>query len=288
MSEKPQDIGLDSKSPAERDQIDLNHEISGEPTGRIQRFLSENSHDIYGENEKKKAERRYRSMLQMLLAEDPQYAALYSQVTKNLDKAYQAVGQALIDINQRLEDSDRKLQFLRDNTAEMEDGTKIFLSNEGSIFTEDGKRLSNEEAQKYSHLDNLQSWDEYKAEKEVYDTASRQQVEVETYQRDVLDHARERLNDEDNPALKDELEDLDEQIKSAMPDFATQYHTSEASLDTSASYGTESLSAAQNLHGKPDLSTPDVTAAFDKARYDIPDLSDVVPTESAPISAPAV
>ena len=144
VSEKPEHIGIDSKSSQERDRIDLNSEIAGLPTGRIQRFLSENAHGIYGESKKEKSERHYRSMLEILLAEDAQYFALYSQVTENLDKAYQAVDQALIDINQRLEDSGKKLQFLREKTPESEDGIKIFRSNDGSIYTEDGKCLSDE------------------------------------------------------------------------------------------------------------------------------------------------
>jgi len=280
VSEKPQDIGLDSKSPLERNRIDLNHEISGEPTGRIQRFLSENSHDIYGESEKKKAERRYRSMLQMLLAEDAQYAALYSQVTKNLDQAYQAVGQALIDINQRLEDSGRKLQILRENAAEMEDGTKIFLSNEGSIFTEDGKLLNDEEAQKIEFTDSAPSWEEYKAEKEVYDTASRQQVEVGIYQRDVLDHARERLNDEDAPPSMDELEELNDQIKTRMPDIvSTSFNHNEVAANGSKTVIT---SAAHDMIDKTELNVPDLTAEFDLARVetlDIPLIPDITPAQ---------
>jgi len=278
VSEKPQDIGLDSKSPAKRDQIDLNHEISDEPTGRIQRFLSENSHDIYGgESEKKKAERRYRSMLQMLLAEDAQYAALYSQVTKNLDQAYQAVDRALINIGQRLEDSDRKLQLLRENTAEMEDGTKIFLSNEGSIFTEDGKRLSDEEAQKYSHLDNLQSWDENLVEKLKRETLLRARQGFEEYKGNTLDNIDRRIKDEDNPVLKDELEYLNEQIKSAMPDFSTaNFYNTELVANT---INSTSASAAHDLVEETRLNVPDLGNDFELASVDIPDLGSVPASE---------
>jgi len=269
VSEKPQDIGLDSKSPAERDQIDLNHEISGEPTGRIQRFLSENSHDIYGESEKKKSERQYRSMLQMLLAEDAQYAALYSQVTKNLDKAYQAVDQALIDINKRLEDSGRKLQILRENAAELPDGTKVFSSENGSIYSEDGKRLDDEEAQKIEFSDSAPSWEEYKAEKEVYDTATRQQVEVETYQRDVLDHARERLNDENEPPSMDELGEIERDILAKKPEILTKYFYEENLLEADTP---QDLTVAQGISETPALNTPPINMHFDKARLDLPNL----------------
>ncbi|MCF6354797.1 MAG: hypothetical protein L3J26_06795 [Candidatus Polarisedimenticolaceae bacterium] len=284
MSEKPEHIGIDSKSTAERDRIDLNHEISGVSTGRIQRFLSEDYHDIYGESEKKKSERHYHSMLEILLAEDAQYFAFYSQVTENLDKAYQAVGQALIDINQRLGVSGRKLQFLRENTAESEDGTKIFRSNDGSIYTEDGKHLNDDEAQKYRLLDNLQSWEEYKAAKEVYEAAARQKTAAETYQHDVLDHARERLNDEDNPPTMDELKEIQLNIQAKKPEVLTKYFYKTGLLELD----NPQQSAAQDISATPTLNTPAINSHFNQARLDLPDIETLTKITEDKTAAPAI
>ncbi len=49
MVEKPEDIGLDSKDPHERDRIDLNHEMAGDNVGRIQRFLSSDTGGVYAQ-----------------------------------------------------------------------------------------------------------------------------------------------------------------------------------------------------------------------------------------------
>ncbi len=124
LSDKLQDEGIESKKAAERDMIELNHEIAGVETGRIKRFLNEGSLSFSGETKKEKAEREFRTMLDMLLAEDPIYAALYKQVTEKIEKAQQAVNLALVDINQRLEAFDRKLQLLYDNAAELPDGNQ--------------------------------------------------------------------------------------------------------------------------------------------------------------------
>ncbi len=145
-------------------------------------------------------------MLDMLLAQDPHYAAQYKKVTEKIDKAQQAVDQALVDINQRLGASDRELQFLRDEAAELKDGTKVFQSTDNtSIYTEHGKRLNHEKARNIKFSKNSPKWETYKAEKENHNIAARQKLEVETYQRDVLDPAKEQVNNRDNPPSKDEL-----------------------------------------------------------------------------------
>ncbi len=59
LADKPEDIGIESKTPAERDRIDLNHEMAGLNTGRQIRFLSGDSHAFSSESKKKKAEREF-------------------------------------------------------------------------------------------------------------------------------------------------------------------------------------------------------------------------------------
>lgn len=59
VSGRLEHFGGDSKSTVKRERIDLNHEIAGEPTGRIPRFLSENHYAMYGgDSEKKQSERQ--------------------------------------------------------------------------------------------------------------------------------------------------------------------------------------------------------------------------------------
>ncbi len=280
MSEKPEDIGLDNKSSTERDRIDMNHEISGEPTGRIQRFLSENSRDIYGVSEKKKSERAYRTMLEMLLAEDAQYAALYSQVTEKLEKAYQAVDQALIDINQRLEASVEKLQFLRENATELKDGTKVFRSENNSVFTENGKKLSKEETQNLQFSDNAPSWEEYKAEKETREALLRDRKKLTDYKYNTLDDIDRRMKDEDDPISKDELKDLQDNFPN-LPVLETR------SINMSAQYSANSSSVASSLETDPNQPTNTISSAFEKAHDGILDLAELDAIAPQRTSTPA-
>lgn len=285
LTEKPQDIGMDSKSPAERDRIDLNHEVAGVETGRLKRFLPEGSAGYSGETKKKKSEREFRTLLEILLAEDPHYAALYTRVAEKLEKAGQAVDQALLGINQRLEASDRKLHYLRRQAAELEDGTKVFQSTEdGSVYTEGGESLSDENAQDIAFSDNAPSWEEYSAEKEAYDTAARQKQEVEDYQRNVLNPATERMENADDPPSMEELEELERRLETEMPDVVrTELHDKELSTQIAER---SSTSAAHDIVNKTKLDVPEMGEAFDLARVDVPDLGPVPGIEPAPIKPP--
>ncbi len=281
LSDKPQDIGIESKTAAERDMIELNHEIAGVENGRIKRFLNEGSLSFSGETKKEKAAREFRTMLDMLLAEDPIYAALYKQVAEKIEKAQQAVDLALVDINQRLEASGRKLQLLRDNAAELPDRTKVFQSTDGSIYTEQGKRISDEKARSIIFPDSAPSWEIFKAEKETYGTAARQKEAVDIYQKTVLDPTTKRMNDEDDPPSKDELKGLNDRIDNKMPDFIKQ----DFKIKDAANNKVE-ISSISNAHGqveKTNLKVPDMGKSFDLARTDIPDLGNALDTKPAPV-----
>lgn len=105
---------MDSKIQAKNDGID---------TGKQRRFRSASLPAPSSVRKKEKYEREYQNPLEMLLAENPQYAAFYTKVTEKIEQTQQAVDLALIDINQRLEASDKKLQIMRENASELADGT---------------------------------------------------------------------------------------------------------------------------------------------------------------------
>jgi hypothetical protein len=263
---------MDSKTPAVRDRVDLGHEMAGVETGRIRRFIADGASGYAADSEEKKARREHRSLLDMLLIEDPQYAALYQRVSEKLDHAQQAVESALVNINQRLEGSDRKLQQMRESAGELEDGTKVFRSSvDGSIYTEDGQRLSDKEAQNINIPEGAASWEDYRRQQEERDLALRQREEVERYQREVLDPIKERLRDPDNVFSKEELQNIDKNIEASLPDILKNEHKG-SDHSISATESSTSTSAAHNMVEETNLEVPDMSKAFNLARVDIPDL----------------
>ncbi|MBT3011733.1 MAG: hypothetical protein KME41_08420 [Candidatus Thiodiazotropha sp. (ex Lucina pensylvanica)] len=272
MADTPEDIGLDSKAQTERDRIDLNHEQAGGDTGRIKRFLVEGASGYSAQNVEKKSKRRLQSLLEMLLAEDPHYAALYHRVTEKINGISRTVDQALIDANQRLEASVEMLQNYRESAAELPDGTKVFRSEtDGSIYTEDGQRLSNEDAQNINIPEGAASWEDYRKQKEERDLALRQREDVERYKREVLDPAKDRMNDPDNPPSKDELKDIERRLEDEMPGVVRSSHDAHLPHDHTVEHTTVNSFAHDEID-QTNLEVPDMSKAFDLARVDIPDL----------------
>ncbi|WP_316364682.1 hypothetical protein [Candidatus Thiodiazotropha sp. CDECU1] len=283
MADTPEDVGLDSKAQTERDRIDLNHEHAGNDTGRIKRFLVEGASGYSAQSEEKKSERRLQTLLEILLAEDPQYAALYKRVSEKLNDAQQAVDSALVDINQRLEASDRKLQQMRENAGELEDGTKVFRSSlDGSIYTEDGQRLSDEEAHNINIPDGAASWENYRRQKEERDLALRQREDVERYQREVLDPSKDRMNDPNNPPSEEELKGIERRIEDEIPDVV---RNKLLKSELQASHVEHPpISAAHEMVEETNLNVPDMSKSFDLASVGVPDIApapDSVPNQQA-------
>lgn len=288
MSDKPEHVGVDSKSAVERDRIDLNHEITGEPVGRIPRFLTENHHVMYGgENEKQKSERRFRTMLQMLLEEDAQYARLYYEVQDTLNKARRAADRALDDINRQLEEAEITLQFMRDNAAQLEDGTLVFRSTvDGHIYTEDGRQLSDDEAQDIEFSDNAPSREDFNTQREKVQTLKEQQAEIETYKRDVIERAQDQMDDKDDPPSVEELEKIEQDIQTKKPAILSQYFYQVGI--TADKPGMRNVAAAHDITGRSPLEMPPMSSQFDKARLDIPDLEEFSVAGNNLTIAPAV
>lgn len=288
MSDKPEHVGVDSKTAVERDRIDLNHEIAAEPTGRIPRFLTENHHTLYGgENEKQKSERRYRTMLQILLEEDVQYARLYYEVRDTLNNARRAVDRALSDIKRQLEEAERTLQFMRNNAARIDDGTLVFRSTvDGHVYTEDGRQLSADEAQDIEFSENAPSREDFNTQREKAQTLKEQQAEIETYKRDVIDRAQDRMDDKDDPPSVEELEKIEQDIQTKKPAILSQYFYQERI--TANKPGTRNVAAAHDITGRSPLEMPPMSSQFDKARLDIPDLEVFSVAGNNPTIAPAV
>ncbi len=219
---KPEHVGLDSQPKHVQDKVDLAHEIMGEGSNRIRRFLSNDGSNFHGESKEKKSERKYHSMLQMLLAEDAQYAQLYFEVEQSLEQAQRAVDEAMIALRQELEEINNTL-LNADEHGLSEEQRKVL-------------QLRKEEIE-------------------------RQQLEIEGYSRDVLEHARTRLYDENDPALYEELKELQERIEQNMPDYVSAFHDVNSYSNTAAS------SAHVTNTGSPVFDIPDLTTTFTEVQH---------------------
>lgn len=191
--DKPQDIGLDSKSQRDKDVIDYNHELAGGENGRIKRFsVDSQTYLNTEEQEKRKAQKQqFTSMLAYMLENDAQYRQLYFEVEAKLEEAQSQVGEALLKINKELDD------------------IQLHLENADELGLSEEERLK------------------LRRRKEELE---RHRQEIEEYQRDVLDPVQQRMNDKDNPPTKEEFQNFQDMIGDKKPEYLAELRASEKAL----------------------------------------------------------
>jgi hypothetical protein len=221
----PEDGGLDIKARSIRDRIDLEHERAGIDTGRAHRFFVGPHTPHHQLQEKKKTEERhFYTMLEMLLAEDAKYRALYELVNTQLDDAQTATDAALVKLHHAIGAAESQRQDLLGHAVCLENGTRVFRSAiNGSVYTENGQLLSPEEAAKIKFSGDEPSWEEYQRIQQQIADARKREAEVQTYRDTVLNPARDRIRDQDHPLSYDELQELQRKLKDAMPQSARAY-----------------------------------------------------------------
>lgn len=251
-----------SSREKERNFNDLNDELAGrENTGRIKRFLSPESRIETREEKRRDAE--FHNLLQYLLANDPEYRALYENTQDRLEEIEHAVAEALQEVNEHIARMEEEAHTLN--------GKKVFFSRDGKrAYTENGEEVSAADMERITRNDDAPTWEDYEA-------AKKEREDITRYQEGVLSPIKERINDKENPVPKDELEGiLDGMDKNAPPTVKAKIDQSDA-LKMSAATMPEIPSDTEKY-----LNAPPVKSHFDNARMDIPDLT-VIPTpESIP------
>jgi len=201
----------------EQDFADLQHEISGIEVGRIRRFLSAEAFDVAQGRQNGKAGSSKLSALDVMLLNDPVYAALYNETYSMLENAEAATERALMKAEQALEQAQEDHDQLMDNAAELPDGTKVFRDADGNVWTADGKQVQGDALNSIQWKGNEPSYQDYLNSKDKLDAANKSVFDLRHYQVDVLGRVRDDMTDPDNPPSADDLNRYKDQMKSGMP-----------------------------------------------------------------------
>lgn len=196
----------------QQDMADFNHAIAGLDVGRQRRHLHNGPAET-AISEQKKSERAALTALQLMLLNDPEYAALRARVENTLAEADTRLAELHLEAEEMLADSTAKLEALEARAGELPDGTKVFRSADGEVFTADGRALDAEERAEVSWKSNAPSYEEYRAAKEAH-------AEIAAYQ-DAINGAQDRLDrgkttletDQDTPTSAEDLEALEDSIQ---------------------------------------------------------------------------
>lgn len=253
-----------------RDMIDINNEIAGRETGRAKRFSAA---DDAGnpDAERKKDERRINELLRRL--QDPEYAQLYKEAAKLITNADEAVERALRRLERDGELAAEKLDGIKSRAAELPDGRKVFQDKDGRLIAEDGSDVTDKRDTITGLSEGLARWEDYESARKRLEDIERRKRELRDYRDDVLEPARDRLSDPENPPSKEELEDIIKRVRNMPADARAELMKMDAGYKPPVTSG----SAAAKEHDGEAKIGPDMLGQFRLASADIPDESFVSP-----------
>lgn len=281
---RPDGVGADSLPQDRRNAADYNNEIAGRDTGRAKRFLPLADEISLREKEREK-ERAFNALMRVL--QDPAYAKLYYEAQDTVTGAEDAARRVLEKLTQERAIASENIENIRGKAAELPDGRKVYRSaKDGRLYAEDGSDVTDHGQSVRGLSDSAPSWEDYSRARDTVDDVDRRTRDVQTYQRDVLDPARQRLDDKDNPPSQDDLRDIIAGTKGSMtPDVRTAYEDAQTSKP--AVNATTKNSAATAYVGSADLNAPLLQLDFASA-HNAPsaELPAATPTPAATPKAP--
>ena len=199
-----------------KDFEDLNNEIVGRDVGRHARFLpGENSKR--SDDKEKKAERRFRTMLDLLLA-DPNYAAAYESADQAVRNAAKDADSEVRYAETALSEATGAFQTLKDRAALLPDGTRVYFDPaSGMIMTEYGRALSDEEAGQIELRGDEPTYTDYLAARDKVKVAQDHLNVWYEYQL-LLGGFRNELEDRDTPPSQKRLEQIEREVEERRPE----------------------------------------------------------------------
>lgn len=199
---------------------DLNNEAAGREVGRISRFHPDRDPEVLNH---KKREQEARMSALMRLMRDAEYAAAYQGAWDSLNNAQPALDEALIDNAADTEQLEESLREMEARAARLPDGREMFRGADGSLRTADGQRLRGDELPASLAIPaNAPSYEDYAAMRDALIAARQRGDHLARIQTEVIDPARDRLNDEDNPPSKGELDGIRDRLDRVPDMIASQ------------------------------------------------------------------
>ena len=206
----------DSIKQAQIDAADIHAERAGLETGRIERFVhATDERSLEAERKKDSAWQSFQSLLQRYL-DDPVYRAAWERVNDLLSEVQDKLDAALEKVTAGIERLEALIEAQEDNAVKLPDGTAVFRAADGSVRTADGRLLKEAETASLTFPEGLPSWEHYSDARDALQSARARRDKLIGIQEDVIDPARDKLNDPDDPAQSvDEIEGIEDRLREA-------------------------------------------------------------------------
>ena len=237
---------------------DLQAELSGAPNGKVARFLTGDASPKSKEEEKaERARQAFQTQLDLMLM-DPAYCAAWDRTNTLLSDTQDKLDAALLKVTANIERLSELVEGLEDKATKLPDGTAVFKAADGSVWTEDGRKLSDAEAASLNIPENTPSWEQYKGAQDALESARARRDRLIGIQTEIVDPLRRELNDPDHPPSKERLEEIKKTLE----------QVNERGFETSLKDGFETASEATPCAQPDDLELE--TLDFGKAGPVVP------------------
>lgn len=213
---------VDHLSPTERDKDHLGKDLAGLETGLIKRGFGVSENSPTG-IEKKKAKERERDartvwLLQLASQED------INAVLRQLDDLQERLDEAFAELEQDWEELDSR-------TVRLEDGTAVYLTEDGQFSTLDGRIVDASELP-----DDIPANAATLTEAQIL---THRGAKLSGIQTDVIDHGRDKVTSGD--ATNGDVEDIKKGIDRSLEELNGNFEANQSSyaplIETSAPVG---------------------------------------------------
>ncbi|MFW8594714.1 hypothetical protein [Cribrihabitans neustonicus] len=181
---------------------DFNNEMAGRDVGRMGRFLPSGDRDPKKVAKQREERAAMLTNLQLLMQNDPEYAALYRETEEKLRDAQTRLDGALEKVHQLKAEADEAMLDIMTRAARLPDGAAVFQDQDGNIRYEDGTAVDADLAESIVWRGDEPTYDDMRAAAERVHGLSELENDIHTGQAEIGD-MQERMADQDEPIAKD-------------------------------------------------------------------------------------
>lgn len=206
---------IEAARTREEDRRDYERELAGIDIGREARFhgtefVEERRQGRSGASgAQRSAQRDFTSRLQMLLATNPGYAALYNDTLGALGDAEKAADDALEKLEAALTKARRETQNMLERAAKLPGGRPVFKDKDGQVWDEHGEHISADQAASIQWRGDEPTREAFIEKQASADKIAEDINDIRRGRVDILGKFREEMSDTENPPTEGRLEEID-------------------------------------------------------------------------------
>ncbi|MEZ5691660.1 MAG: hypothetical protein R3D71_08355 [Rickettsiales bacterium] len=202
----------------EQNEHDLQNEIADRDVGRQKRFMVSGER-ITLQQEKEKREQFHTLTALELLLLDLEYLALYNETTTLITDVMSITEEELKREHKQLKILTENRDNIRCNANRLADGRLVFRNKLGDVIAENDEVITDQVAlDGIVWRDDAPTYEEYKATTSAIDKTSQNIDDLTRYQIEILGAAKLRLEDENSPPSKEEVQEIKRDVYEQAPE----------------------------------------------------------------------